>query len=142
MSVNHVYLLGSVGKDPEVKDINGTKCATFTLATNETYKDRNGEKQTNTEWHTIVCWRNTADIVERFVKKGMQLFVEGKIKTRSWDDQSGNKRYVTEIVADSVQMLGKKEESSRPAQHQEQRPVYRTTPIVDDLPPDDDGLPF
>lgn len=140
MSYNCAQLLGSVGKDPEVKDINGTKYATFTLATNETYKDRNGEKQTNTEWHTIVCWRNTADIVERFVKKGMQLFVVGKIKTRSWDDQSGNKRYVTEIVADSVLMLGKKEDSSRPAPRQEQRPTYHTTPISagedngDDLP--------
>lgn len=140
MSVNKVILLGSVGKDPEVKDINGTKCATFTLATNETYKDRNGERQTNTEWHTIVCWRNTAEIVEKFVKKGMQLYIEGRIKTRSWDDQSGNKRYATEIFADSVQMLGKKEDSSRPAQHQETRPKYNTTPISagedngDDLP--------
>lgn len=111
MSLNKVMLIGNVGKDPEVRylDSSGnTKVASFTLATTERYKDRSGEMKEITEWHNIVAWRNSADVVERFVKKGTQLYVEGRIRTRSWDDQSGNKRYTTEIIADSLQLLGKK----------------------------------
>ena len=108
-------LIGNVGKDPEVRYLDGNsgqaKVATFTLATTERYRDRNGETRENTEWHNIVAWRNTADVVDRFVKKGTQLYVEGRIRTRSWDDQSGNKRYTTEIVADTLQLLGKKSDN-------------------------------
>ena len=105
-------LIGNVGRDPEVRYLDGSngqaKVATFTLATTERYRDRNGETRENTEWHNIVAWRNTADVVEKFVKKGTQVYVEGRIRTRSWYDQTGNKRYTTEIMADTLQLLGKR----------------------------------
>ena len=153
MSVNRVFLLGRVGKDVEVRDINGTKCATFTLATSEKYKDRNGEVKELTEWHNIVAWRQTADICEKYVKKGDQLFVEGRIKSRTWETERGEKRYATDIVADKVELLGKPQATqSQPTQSQPTQPVqqtsapqpraYQSTSIVDDLPPDDSGLPF
>lgn len=133
MSVNKVFLLGQVGRDPEVKEIGGAKYATFSLATSESYKDKNGERQTNTEWHTIVCWRNTAEVVERYVTKGMQLFVEGQLRTRSWEDGEGKMRYVTEIVAKEVQFVGKKGSSEQ----------KQTTPLVNGIvEPDDSDLPF
>lgn len=139
MSVNKVFLLGQVGRDPEVKVIGDAKYATFSLATSESYKDKNGERQTNTEWHTIVCWRNTAELVERYVTKGMQLYIEGQLRTRSWEDSEGKKRYVTEIVAKEVQFVGKKESSE---QKRFDPQAAHTTPIVDDLPEGDYGLPF
>lgn len=111
MSLNKVMLIGNVGRDPEVRYLENSgnaKVATFTLATTERYRDRNGEMRENTEWHNIVAWRNSADVVERFVKKGTQLYVEGRLRTRSWDDQTGNKRYTTEILVDNLQLLGKK----------------------------------
>ena len=111
MSLNKAMLIGNVGRDPEVRYLdgnNGAKVATFTLATTERYRDRNGETRENTEWHNIVAWRNTADVVERFVRKGTQVYIEGRIRTRSWDDQTGNKRYTTEIIADTLQLLGRK----------------------------------
>ena len=115
MSLNKAMLIGNVGRDPEVRYLDGqsgnAKVATFTLATTERYRDRNGETRENTEWHNIVAWRNTADVVERFVRKGTQLYIEGRIRTRSWDDQTGNKRYTTEIIADTLQLLGKKSDN-------------------------------
>ena len=123
MSLNKAMLIGNVGRDPEVRYLegnNGAKVATFTLATTERYRDRNGETRENTEWHNIVAWRNTADVVERFVKKGTQLYIEGRIRTRSWDDQNGNKRYTTEIVADTLQLLGKRPEGQQQNGYQSQ----------------------
>jgi len=112
MSVNKVILVGNVGKDPEVRYLEkGVAVAKFPLATSETYKGKDGEKVTTTEWHNIVLWRGLAETVEKYVKKGSQLYIEGKIRTRSYDDKDGNKRYVTEIVADLMQMLGKKSDS-------------------------------
>ena len=143
MSVNKVLLLGQVGRDPEVKEIGGAKYATFSLATSESYKDKNGERQTNTEWHTIVCWRNTAEVVEKYVKKGSQLFIEGKLRTRSWDDSEGKKRYVTEVVADNVQFTGKKESSEQKLAQPTYQNNYGSTPMpMDDDLPEGDGLPF
>ena len=167
-------LIGNVGRDPEVRYLDGNsgqaKVATFTLATTERYRDRNGETRENTEWHNIVAWRNTADVVERFVKKGTQVYIEGRIRTRSWDDQSGNKRYTTEIIADTLQLLGKKSDNpggqgtyqsqgapaqpsyqqSAPAYQQQayaqpQQPAQQPMPAApqtadDDMPEDD--LPF
>ena len=113
-------LIGNVGKDPEVKYVGTDKVANFVLATTESWKDRNGEKKENTEWHNIVVWRNSADVVEKYVKKGSQLYVEGKLTTRKWTDQSGNVRYTTEIQAQSIQLLGRKEDSiTRPSYDQE-----------------------
>ena len=112
--MNTVILIGRVGRNPEIKDINGAKCATFSLATSERYKDRNGNAQEQTEWHNIVAWRATADIAERFVKSGDQLCVEGKIKYRQWETDRGEKRYATDIIADRIHLLG-----GKPAQAQE-----------------------
>lgn len=143
MSVNRVFLLGQVGRDPEVKEIGGAKYATFSLATSESYKDKNGERQTNTEWHTIVCWRNTAEVVERYVTKGMQLFVEGQLRTRSWEDSEGKKRYVTEIVAKEVQFVGKKESSEQKQSQPTYQNNYGSTPMpMDDEGMSSDDLPF
>ena len=115
MSLNKAMLIGNVGRDPEVRYLDGkdgnAKVATFTLATTERYRDRNGETRENTEWHNIVAWRSTADVVERFVRKGTQVYIEGRLRTRSWDDQTGNKRYTTEIIVDNLQLLGKKSDN-------------------------------
>jgi len=109
MSVNKVILVGNTGKDPEIRHLDkGVAVASFSLATSETYKNKNGEKISNTEWHNLVLWRGLAEFAEKYVKKGTQLYVEGKLRTRSWDDKEGNKRYTTEVVADVVQLLGRK----------------------------------
>ena len=116
MSLNKVMLIGNVGRDPEIRYLEGnsqgggTKVATFTLATTERYRDRNGELRENTEWHNIVAWRQTADVVERFVKKGTQLYIEGRLRTRSYTDQQGIKKYTTEINADNLQLLGRRQD--------------------------------
>ena len=119
MSLNKVMLIGNVGKDPEVRYLDGNnnpnsgnaKVATFTLATTERYRDRNGELRENTEWHNIVAWRNAADVAEKYVRKGTQLYIEGKLRTRSWTDQTGNKRYTTEVTVDNLQLLGRKSDN-------------------------------
>jgi len=110
MSVNKVILVGNVGKDPETRHLEGGNTVSkFSLATSEVYKNKDGEKITNTEWHNIVLWRGLAEIAEKYVKKGSQLYIEGRIKTRSYTDQDNNTRYVTEIFGDSMQLLGKRE---------------------------------
>ena len=112
MSLNKVMLIGNVGGEPSVRYLEGNaKVASFTLATTERFKDRNGETRDNTEWHNIVAWRATADVVEKFVHKGTQLYVEGKLRTRNYTDQQGNKKYVTEIMADTIQLLGRKSDN-------------------------------
>lgn len=105
--VNKVILVGNLGKDPEVRHLDtGKAVANFSLATSETYKNKAGEKVTNTEWHNIVLWTPLAEIAERFLKKGNQVYIEGKLTTRSWDDQEGNKRYTTEVVGKGITLLG------------------------------------
>lgn len=114
MSLNKVMLIGNVGRDPEIrytgadKSDSRNKVASFTLATSERYRDRNGEQRENTEWHNIVVWGVQATTVENYVKKGTQLYVEGKIRSRSYDDKTGVKRYITEIVVDNLQLLGRR----------------------------------
>ncbi|PXV63517.1 single-strand DNA-binding protein [Dysgonomonas alginatilytica] len=111
MSVNKVILIGNVGKDPDIRYFdNGSAVVNFPLATTERgYTAANGTQiPDRTEWHNVVCWRGLAKVAEQFVKKGTQLFVEGKIRTRSYDDQNGIKRYVVEIYADNLELLGKK----------------------------------
>lgn len=106
--VNKVILIGNVGADPEVRYLDGgIPVANLRLATSERYKNRNGENVEQTEWHNIVLWRGLAEVVEKYVKKGMRLYIEGRIRTRSWDDQNGVKRYMTEIYADNMQMLSR-----------------------------------
>jgi len=118
MSLNKVLLIGNVGRDPEVRYLEGsagaqnaTKVASFTLATTERYRDRNGELRENTEWHNIVAWRNSADLAEKFIRKGMQIYIEGKLRTRSWTDQQGVKKFTTEVVVDNIQLLGKRSDN-------------------------------
>jgi len=107
--INKVILVGNVGRDPEVRYLdNGVVIAKFPLATSETYTNKSGEKVTNTEWHNIVLWRKLAEVADKYVKKGGSLYIEGKIRSRSYEDKDGNKKYFTEIIADNMQMLGKK----------------------------------
>ena len=111
MSVNKVILVGNVGKDPEMKYFdNDVAKANFSVATSERgYTTSNGTQvPERTEWHNVVCWRGLAQIAERFIKKGTLVYIEGKIKTRSYDDQSGVKRYITEIIADNLELLSRK----------------------------------
>ena len=110
MSLNKVLLIGNAGRDPEIRHLeSGAMNATFSLATTERYRDRStGEMKEQTEWHIIVCWRNLAEIAEKYVKKGTQLFIEGRIRTRSYNDKDGNTKYMTEILADNMQLLGRK----------------------------------
>lgn len=104
--VNKVILIGNVGADPEIRYLDGgTAVANLRLATTESYKNKNGERVEQTEWHNIVLWRGLAEVTEKYVKKGMKLYIEGRIRTRTWDDQNGAKRYTTEIYADNMQML-------------------------------------
>ena len=149
MSVNKVILIGNVGKDPEVKFIeSGVAVARFPLATTEVYYDRNNnnEKKENTEWHNIVLWRNLAETAQKYVKKGKQLYIEGKIQTRSYE-KDGQKLYFTEIVGQNMMFLGKKEEqgmsSSQVNEPQNNTQQAGTTPVdnlINDKPADD--LPF
>ncbi|MCQ2285375.1 MAG: single-stranded DNA-binding protein [Bacteroidales bacterium] len=106
--VNKVILIGNLGKDPEVKTFeNGLKKASFPLATSENYKDKEGRTIEQVEWHNIVCWRSLAEIAERYLTKGKQIYLEGRIKTRTWEE-NGSKRYITEIEANTFTMLGSK----------------------------------
>lgn len=132
-------LIGNVGKDPEIRHLeNDSMVASFPLATSERFKDKNGDWQDQTEWHNIVCWKTLAERVEKYVKKGSQLFVEGKIRTNSWVDQAGQKRYSIEILADNIQMLGKRTEAAEPAKSIQQI-VAPAEAATEDLP---DDLPF
>ena len=107
MSVNKVLLIGRLGNNPEIRYTNtGTAVANFNLATSESWNDKNGQKQERTEWHRVVVWGKLAELCEKYLAKGRQCFVEGRLQTRSWDDKDGNKRYTTEIVASTVQFLG------------------------------------
>jgi single-strand DNA-binding protein len=107
MSVNKVLLIGRLGNKPEIRYTNtGTGVANFNLATSENWNDKNGQKQERTEWHRVVVWGKLAELCEKYLDKGRQCFVEGRLQTRSWDDKDGNKRYTTEVVATTVQFLG------------------------------------
>lgn len=153
MSLNKVMLIGNAGKDPEIRYIdtnqsNDGKVASFSIATSERYRDKNGEQRENTEWHNVVAYRGLADVVEKYVKKGTQVYVEGKLRTRSWTDQSGTKKYTTEIIADALQLLGRKSDNpaySGPAQggyqNQYQAPQYNQTKAINNqvVPPQQDS---
>lgn len=151
MSVNKVILVGNVGKDPEVRHLDqGVAVANFPLATSETYTARNGDRVTTTEWHNIVLWRGLAEVAEKYVRKGRQLYIEGRIRSRSYDDKEGNKRYITEIYGDVMQMLGTRSDNQNgggqpaggaPAANTESSPLPNTEPDTEDIGGDDD-LPF
>lgn len=130
-SLNKVLLIGNVGRDPEVRYLDqgvaqggqSTKVATFTLATTDRYRDRSGELRENTEWHNLVLWRQLADLAEKYIRKGSQIYAEGRIRTRSYTDQQGVRKYVTEIVADNIQLLGRRDGEQ---QNSYQAPSYQT----------------
>lgn len=146
-TVNKVILIGNLGKDPEIRHLeNGTTVANFPIATSESYTDKNtGQKVENTDWHDIVVWRGLAEVVEKYVRKGQKVYIEGKLKKRSWQDKEGNTRYTTEVVADELTILSKPESKS----HDNQRNPYDSTGTpnapskVDDIIQNDkDDLPF
>ena len=141
MSVNKIILIGNVGQEPDVRDLdNGTKVANFSIATSERgYTLKNGTQvPERTEWHNIVVWRGLAEVVEKYVTKGDKLYIEGKIRTRSYEDKQGVKRYVTEVYADNLEMLGSPKENTQSnfekesAKVQERAGAFSTEP--DDLP--------
>lgn len=141
--VNKVILVGRLGKEPEVRNVNGAAVANFSIATSESYKDRqSGEKKEITEWHNIVVWRQLAEIVQRYVHKGDMIYIEGKLRTRSWE-KDGVTRYTTEVVADNLTMLGSRgggnSGDSRPSERSSMasESSYNTPPETsgaDDLP--------
>ena len=143
MSVNTVYLMGRCGKDAEVRTIQGgSKVAQFSLATGSKYQTKDGHEVDDTAWHNIVAWRNLAELAEKYIKKGTQMLVVGRITYREYTDNAGNKRNVTEILADKIELCGGKQENQAPASAPvQQRPKYNTTPIVAGEPEGDD-LPF
>lgn len=144
-SVNKVILIGNLGKDPDVRYLEGgTAVANFPLATSETYKNRNGELTTSTEWHNIVVWRRLAEITEKYLKKGNKVYIEGKLRTRSWQDQDGNTRYTTEVVADNLTMLGGKNEGDGGGSEAKQDGNNSVQQPNNDFiaDNDDDDLPF
>ena len=168
MSLNKVMLIGNVGRDPEVRYLEGNnpgaqgrKVATFTLATSERFRDRSGETRENTEWHNIVAWGQPADVCERFVRKGTQLYIEGRLRTRKYTDRNGQEKYTTEINVDTLQLRGRRESDGagdggyqgggypRQGGYQQpaQQPAYQqpaqpapAAPAMDEGPTDD--LPF
>jgi len=116
-SLNKVMLIGNLGKDPEVRTTtSGQKVANFNIATTEKYTNKAGEKVESTEWHRIVIWGKLTDIVERYLKKGSKVYLEGKLATRSWEDDKGVKKYSTEVIVHSMQMLGEKTQNAEPAE--------------------------
>ena len=158
MSVNKVILIGNLGKDPESKTLeSGAKVTSFTIATSESYKDKNsGEKITKTEWHNIVVWRGLADVAEKYLKKGSQVYIEGKIQSRTYEDKKeGVTKYFTEIIGNNMTMLGSgkgsENGSSAPADEAESKvddyAKKKTAPAAPAAPvantqDDDDDLPF
>lgn len=144
--VNKVILIGNVGADPDIRYLDGgVAVARFSLATTESYKNKNGERVDQTEWHNIVLWRNLAEIAEKYVKKGMKLYIEGRIRNRSWEDQNGVKKYMTEIQGDVMQMLSPKQEGeyhSAPKSYDTPAGVNPSAQPEAPAPDDSDDLPF
>lgn len=149
VGVNKVILIGNLGKNPEIitfpqegrRDETGiiVKKATFPLATTEVHKNKDGERIEQTDWHNIVCWRGLAEIAEKILKKGTQVYIEGKLQSRSWEDKDGNKRYITEVVAENFTVLAgrnRQDENNSSMQHD----PYST--ILDDETEPQGDLPF
>jgi single-strand DNA-binding protein len=133
-SINKVILIGNLGRDPEVRYTpSGVAVANFPLATSEEWKDKNtGEKQEKTEWHKIVAWRRLGEICGEYLHKGSQIYIEGKLQTRAWEDRDGNKRYTTEVVAQTMQMLGPAGKGTSSTAIEDRFPVEEPVTIPDD----------
>jgi single-strand DNA-binding protein len=141
IGVNKVILLGNLGKDPEVRYLEGgIAVAKFSLATTESYKNKEGQKVEQTEWHNVVLWRGLAELAEKALHKGSTVYVEGKIRTRSWVDKEGVKKYMTEIMGDNISILTRKSDApastNHDAAHAPEPPIAEpsSSPAVDDLP--------
>ena len=140
--VNKVILLGNLGRDPDVTFIEGNICvAKFNLATTEYYKDKNGNTQSQTEWHNIVLWRSLAELAIKNLKKGSSIYLEGKLKTKSWEDKSGIKKQATEIVCESFVMLDKRSENFH-GSNNDAIPVKNDILEEQIIPPANESLPF
>ena len=140
--VNRVMLIGNLGKDPDVQFLEGNiAVAKFPLATTETFKDRSGKLISQTEWHTVVLWRGLAELAQKYLHKGSLVYIEGRLRTRSWEDKEGNRKFATEVVGDNLIMLDKRTDagpSTMPADHSSIEGVSNT-----DAPPEAGGdLPF
>lgn len=153
--VNKVILIGNLGKDPEVRYLEGgIAVANFPIATTETFRDKNGGKKEQTEWHQVVMWRRLAEVSEKYLRKGQQVYIEGKIRSRSWTDKDGNKRYTTEIFGDVLTILSRPQTNEQEQGHtestskeSEEQRNYNTNSNNDQnppapIPPSEDGLPF
>ncbi len=140
--INRVILIGNLGKDPEVMTFdNGVKKASFSLATTESYKNKEGAKVDQTEWHNIVLWRGLAEIAEKYLRKGNQIYLEGKIRTRSYE-QDGIKKYITEIFGDNMTMLGSKRDGGDGQNDQHQQSAPTAQPDSPEVEAPQDDLPF
>ncbi len=146
-SLNKVMLIGNLGRDPEVRFTpDGSPVASFSLATGETWTDKNGTRQERTEWHNIVAWKRLADLAKRFLVKGRQVYIEGRIRTREWDDKDGNKRRTTEIIASQIVLLGSKPQGAdagtapQPVQARSVTAEYEPGPAEGGIT--DDDIPF
>ena len=137
-SVNKVILVGNLGRDPEIRTMqNGGKVCNLSVATSERWRDRtSGEQQERTEWHSITFFGRLAEIAGEYLRKGSQVYVEGRLQTRSWEDRDGNKRYTTEIVAQVMQMLGS------PRKEGEARSTEERYPVEEPISIPDDDIPF
>lgn len=147
MSINSVTLLGRAGKDPEVRTVgqNNSKVAQFSLCTGGKYKTNDGREIDDTAWHNIVAWRNLADLAEKYIRKGSQILVIGRLSYREYTDNNGNKKYVTDIVADKIELCGERTNASAPAPapaQPSQQNRYGSTPMPPAGEDEDDDMPF
>jgi single-strand DNA-binding protein len=149
-SLNKVMLIGRLGKDPEIRyTTDGSAVANFSLATSDFYADKSGARQERTEWHNIVAWGKLADLAKRFLLKGRQVYIEGRIRTREWDDKDGNKRRTTEIIASQMVLLGSKPEGMDAGGFPQPRSTpagepggFSSSPGAPDVEITDDDIPF
>ena len=139
--VNRVMLIGNLGKDPDVQHLEGNiAVAKFPLATTETFKDRSGKLVSQTEWHTVVLWRGLAELAQKYLHKSSLVYIEGRLKTRSWEDKDHNKKFATEVIGDNLIMLDKRSDASHTATSADEEIIHPT-----DIPPIEEGgerLPF
>jgi len=136
-SLNKILLIGNLGRDPEVKFTpSGSRVATFSMATTEKWNNKDGSPEEHTEWHNIVCWNKLAEIVEKYLSKGKQVYIEGRLRTREWTDNEGGKRRTVEVIAGQMVMLGSRSDTSAPTSYQ------KPTEVVDDGSITDDDIPF
>ncbi len=145
-SLNKIMLIGYLGRDPEIRYTpEGTPVASFSLATSENWTDKNGNRQEHTEWHNIVAWNRLAELSKRYLSKGRQVYVEGRLRTREWMDRDGNKRRITEVIASQMVLLGSRPagiETDTQSMEASSRAVSEPEPILGDIGITDNDIPF